>query len=233
MYGGKSFYMFRQLEIRDVRLVYAPARAIGEFGGEVDNWMWPRHTGDYSFFRAYVGPDGKPADYSPANVPYKPDRYLKLADGGVKDGDFTDDHRLSRAARCATASPRSWRRTPSSPTPTRSTCSRSGWRSSRSAPATGKDVQIKVASVVKGLANAMKKDEGMLEGLTRANLAGQRRADEAKLQAWIDADPARKAKWGDVLAALDAQAPADAATRERDLLVRVPSRGPARCCRRR
>lgn len=217
MFGGKSFYMFRQLEIRDVRLVYAPARAIGEFGGEVDNWMWPRHTGDYSFFRAYVGPDGKPADFSPANVPYKPDRFLKLAEGGVKDGDFTmiigypgRTMRYRIAALVAQDTEFTY--------PHQIDLLKEWMAVLEERAKTGKDVEIKVASVVKGLANAMKKDEGMLEGLTGANLAGQRRADEAKLQAWIDADPARKAKWGDVLAALDAQAAADAATRERDLL---------------
>ena len=217
MYGGKSFYLFRQLELRDVRLVYAPARAIGEFGGEVDNWMWPRHTGDYSFFRAYVGPDGKPADYSPANVPYKPDRYLKLAEGGVKDGDFTMiigyPGRTMRYRVAALVAQDAQFNYPYQIDFLKKWMAVLGGRA-----ATGKDVQIKVASVVKGLANVMKKDEGMLEGLTGADLAGRRQADEARLQAWVDADPARKAKWGDVLAALDAQAAADAATRERDLL---------------
>ncbi|HQT94033.1 MAG: hypothetical protein B7Z61_06275 [Acidobacteria bacterium 37-71-11] len=219
MYGGKSFYMFRQLEIRDVRLVYAPARAIGEFGGEVDNWMWPRHTGDYSFFRAYVGPDGKPADYSPANVPYKPDRFLKLAPAGVKDGDFTmiigypgRTMRYRIAALVAQDTEFGY------PYQIKLL---SDWMAVLDERAkTGKAVEIKVASAVKGLANAMKKYEGMVEGLTKEDLAGQRRVEEAKLQAWIDADPARKAKWGDVLPALDAQAARGATTRERDILVR-------------
>src|SRR4030095_7736101 len=62
-YGGLEFRLIKQLEIRDVRLVYAPAEGVGNFGGDTDNWMWPRHTGDFSFYRAYVGPDGKPADF--------------------------------------------------------------------------------------------------------------------------------------------------------------------------
>jgi hypothetical protein len=60
------------LKFKDIRLVYAPPQSIGNFGGEVDNWMWPRHTGDFSFMRVYCAPDGKPAEYSPDNVPYKP-----------------------------------------------------------------------------------------------------------------------------------------------------------------
>ena len=219
MYGGGKFYMFRQLELRDVRLVYAPARAIGEFGGEIDNWMWPRHTGDYSFFRAYVGPDGKPADYSPHNVPFKPDRFLKLAPAGVKAGDFTmiigypgRTMRYRIAALVAQDTEFGY------PYQIKLL---SDWIAVLDRRAgTGKDVEIKVASVVKGLANAMKKYQGMVEGLTKEDLAGRRRAEEAKLQAWIDADPARKAKCGDVLPALDAQAAAGAATRERDILVR-------------
>ena len=71
--GGNTYRLFRNLEIKDVRLVYAPPGAIGNYGGEVDNWMWPRHTGDFSFYRAYVGKDGKPAAFAADNVPYQPE----------------------------------------------------------------------------------------------------------------------------------------------------------------
>src|SRR5256885_12913312 len=76
------------MEIKDVRLVYAPALGIGDFGGETDNWMWPRHTGDWSYLRAYVGKDGKPADYSKDDVPYHPARILKVSTQGVSSGDL-------------------------------------------------------------------------------------------------------------------------------------------------
>ncbi len=71
-HGGLEYYLFKQLTIRDVRLVHAPASSIGKYGGDIDNWMWPRHTGDYGFYRAYVNKDGQPADYSDDNVPYQP-----------------------------------------------------------------------------------------------------------------------------------------------------------------
>src|SRR5688572_275744 len=71
-HGGLEYEVIKQMEIRDVRLVHAPAGSIGKYGGDVDNWMWPRHTGDYAFYRAYVGKDGRPADRSPDNVPYHP-----------------------------------------------------------------------------------------------------------------------------------------------------------------
>ena len=87
-FRGAQYLMIENLEIRDVRLVYVPARGIGNYGGEVDNWAWPRHTGDFSFFRAYVGKDGAPADFSPDNVPYQPKHHLQVTTAGVKAGDF-------------------------------------------------------------------------------------------------------------------------------------------------
>ena len=72
-----------------MRVVYVPARSIGEYGGEIDNWMWPRHTGDFSFLRAYVGKDGRPADWSRDNVPFRPLHYFPIAKTALRPGDFT------------------------------------------------------------------------------------------------------------------------------------------------
>jgi hypothetical protein len=88
MLPGKSYLMFISTTLRDVRLAYVPPRSVGEFGGEDDNWVWPRHTGDFSFVRAYAGPDGKPADYAPGNVPFHPRRFLKVNPKGVEEDDF-------------------------------------------------------------------------------------------------------------------------------------------------
>lgn len=88
MFKGEKYVLFRYKNILDVRLVYAPPRSIGEFGGESDNWVWPRHTGDFSFLRAYVGPDGKPAAYSKGNIPYSPKKYLQINASGVNENDF-------------------------------------------------------------------------------------------------------------------------------------------------
>ncbi len=87
-FRGGLYYLIEMLDIKDVRLVYVPDRAVGDYGGEVDNWHWPRHTGDWSYFRAYVGKDGKPATFSPDNVPYQPKHFLKVSSAGVKAGDF-------------------------------------------------------------------------------------------------------------------------------------------------
>ncbi len=88
MFAGQSYILFKYRIIEDVRLVYVPPRAIGEFGGERDNWMWPRHTGDFTFMRAYVAPDGSSAEYSEENVPFKPKKHLEVNPEGVEDGDF-------------------------------------------------------------------------------------------------------------------------------------------------
>ena len=87
-FAGLKYYLFTYLHLIDIRTVYVPPGAVGNYGGEVDNWMWPRHTGDFAFMRAYVGPDGNPAPYSKDNVPYKPEKYLPLSSEGVKTGDL-------------------------------------------------------------------------------------------------------------------------------------------------
>ena len=87
-FGGLQYKLIKRLEIRDVRIAYSPADAIGKYGGDIDNWRWPRHTGDFAFYRAYVGPDGQPADFSEENVPYSPPHYLEVSATGLDDGDF-------------------------------------------------------------------------------------------------------------------------------------------------
>ncbi len=88
-YMGKQYFLFVNEIFRDIRLVGAPPSAIGKFGGETDNWVWPRHTGDFSIFRIYAGKDNKPADYSVENVPYKPLYHFPISLKGVREGDFT------------------------------------------------------------------------------------------------------------------------------------------------
>jgi len=89
LYYGNQYFLFVFREYRDVRLVGAPPSSIGKFGGETDNWMWPRHTGDFSIFRIYAGKDNMPADYSEENVPYVPKMSLRISRAGVREGDFT------------------------------------------------------------------------------------------------------------------------------------------------
>lgn len=87
-YEGNEYYLFVYETFHDVRLVGAPPESIGKFGGNTDNWMWPRHTGDFSLFRVYMGPDGKPAEYSENNIPLKPKHHLPVSLDGVQENDF-------------------------------------------------------------------------------------------------------------------------------------------------
>ena len=85
---GLDYFLIKRLEIRDIRLVYVPATSIGKYGGDIDNWQWPRHTGDFGFYRAYVNRNGMPADYSENNVPYQSNNFLEVSRVGVEKGDF-------------------------------------------------------------------------------------------------------------------------------------------------
>jgi hypothetical protein len=87
-FRGGQYELIEMLDIKDVRVVYVPARSVGDYGGEVDNWQWPRHTGDWSFYRAYIGRDGRPAEYAADNVPYQPKHWLKVATAGLKQSDY-------------------------------------------------------------------------------------------------------------------------------------------------
>lgn len=88
VFGGNQYLLFVYEKFTDVRLVGAPPSSVGKFGGDTDNWMWPRHTGDFSIFRVYMGKDGKPAPYAKENVPYKPKKYLPISIKGIREGDF-------------------------------------------------------------------------------------------------------------------------------------------------
>ena len=218
MFGGGSYVLFRQLEIRDLRLVYAPPRSVGEYGGEVDNWVWPRHTGDYSFMRAYVGPDGKPTDYSPNNVPFRPDRWLSIAREPLREGDFAfilgypgRTMRYRIAASVAEDTQFYYPRRIALLKELIAILEDEGKR--------GKDVEIKLASQLKGFYNSVKNNSGMLEGLTKSDLVGRKRAEEAKLSGWIAADPARKSRYADVLSAMERAIAARDATDQRDFLL--------------
>lgn len=89
LYYGNQYFLFVYRQYEDVRLVGAPPSSIGKFGGDTDNWMWPRHTGDFSMFRIYADKDNNPAEYSETNVPYKPKKYFRISTAGVQEGDFT------------------------------------------------------------------------------------------------------------------------------------------------
>ena len=202
-FGGAAYRLYDQLEIRDVRLVYAPASSIGKYGGDIDNWMWPRHTGDFSFLRAYVGRDGLPADPSPDNVPYRPKHWLAIGVDGVEAGDFvmiagfpgrTNRYRLASEVEDAiewTYPQRVQRRRESLEIIERETAGRP-------------QAALAYAAWISYMNNSMKNAEGMEAGFAYSHSVARKRALEAELATWIAADPDRQARWGDALDELEA-----------------------------
>ncbi|GAA5526116.1 dipeptidyl aminopeptidase BII [Microbulbifer aestuariivivens] len=222
-YGGASYYLIKQLAIRDVRLVHAPASSIGKFGGDIDNWMWPRHTGDYAFLRAYVGPDGKPADYSEDNVPYQPKHHLKVASKGPNAGDYVmvagypgSTNRYRTAAEVDNNF--NWYY------PTMQKVLAEWSQVIGKASEGDKDAQLKYASLVAGLNNYSKNFTGMLEGYERSDLLERKQQLEKDLQAWIEANPASAKQYASVIADLQALITEQQSTQERDLVMRYMGR---------
>lgn len=198
MFVGKSYALFLYTFLRDVRLVYVPPRGIGEFGGEADNWVWPRHTGDFSFVRAYVGPDGEPAPYSRENVPFHPKRHLRVQPEGVDENDFVfilgypgrtfrhrSSHFLAYEHEVRIPMVVQW----------------NDWqiRLMEEAGRNDRSVELKHIARIKSLGNILKNHRGKLVGIRRLSLVDRRRAEDVRLQAFIDADPARHEKYGTVL----------------------------------
>jgi len=202
MYSGNSYYLYTFKQIRDVRLVYAPPQDLGNFGGETDNWMWPRHTCDFSFLRAYVAPDGTAADFSPVNVPYKPKVWLKASLEGFKEGDFT--FVMGYPGRTYRNYALHELKTDAENMARRIKDTQDIIRFYEEAGRADKEVEIRYAAQVKGLYNGLKNMQGKLEGFQKYDLIGKKGIQEKALLAWINADPIRAKKYGGAPAALEA-----------------------------
>ncbi|MEJ7746207.1 MAG: S46 family peptidase [Luteimonas sp.] len=216
MYYGTDFYLIRQLELKDIRLVYAPPDSIGNYGDEIDNFVWPRHSGDFTLLRAYVGKDGKPAAYAADNVPYQPPAHLQVSTDPVAEGDFamlagypgtTFRHRMASEF----ADQIQWQ------LPSRVDLLGGLIKTIESATATKPDAKVLYASQVAGLKNSLKRAQGELDGLRRSDAVKVRRADEAALLAWLGKQSDAATTQADIRAA---QSVLDAGrgTRERDQL---------------
>ncbi|MDP2176670.1 MAG: S46 family peptidase [Bacteroidota bacterium] len=181
MFVGYSYTLFRYQTLKDVRLVYVPPRTIGEFGGESDNWEWPKHTGDFSFVRAYVGKDGKPAEYSADNVPFVPKKHLTVNPKGTKENDLvfilgypgtTYRHQpyqfIQYHQQYVLPFISEW----------------FGWRINKMEELgkTDRDRYLKMASTIKSLANTKKNFEGKVFGLGETNLLGTKKQEQLDIQ---------------------------------------------------
>lgn len=196
-FGSAQYYLIEQLEIKDVRLVYAPHSGVGNFGGEIDNWRWPRHSGDFSFLRAYVGKDGKPAYFSADNIPYKPKMFLKLADKPLEEGDlvFVTGY-PGRTNRLRVESevdewisyhyPRRIQFYEQAITLLESLAKGDSARG------------LKATPMIRGFNNGLTNMRGTLEGLVKGGLAADKKKTEDELRNWINSDNERKNAYGDV-----------------------------------
>ncbi|MCX6558753.1 MAG: S46 family peptidase [Candidatus Aminicenantes bacterium] len=204
-YGGREFYLVTYLKIKDMRVVYVPARSVGEYGGEIDNWTWPRHTGDFSFLRAYVGRDNRPAEFAKDNVPYHPLHYFPIARQNLKAGDFTmimgfpgTTKRWTSAAEVGNETEANY--------PQRIALLEQYIALLEKASAADEAVKIKNAGNLKGLYNSIKNYRGMLEGLRKNAVHETKLATEKQLAAFIASRPDLRKKYGRLLADISALA---------------------------
>lgn len=216
---GLEYYRIRQMMIRDVRLVYAPADMIGNFGGDIDNFEWPRHDGDFSFLRAYVGKDGRPADPSPDNVPYRSKDFLVVSAAGLKNGDpvllagypgRTSRYKLPseiRAARDVAY-------------PARVADTQADLDVIAAATKGNPASEVRYASVAKSLNNGMKKTQGLIDGFARKDIAAIKDVQDAEFRTWYARQPGVSKT---LLAELDAVIAADIALSDEEFGFSVAS----------
>lgn len=188
LYYGNQYFLFVYQDFTDVRLVGAPPSSIGKFGGDTDNWMWPRHTGDFSLFRVYAGPDNQPADYSKDNVPYKPKKSLKINASGIGEGTFTlvygfpgrtNEYLMSDAVKYIAEI--------SNPHKINLRTLRLNIQNREMAkdPA----VRIQYASKNASVANSWKKWQGEMKGILKMNTIANKQAFEKDFTRWAEGKP--------------------------------------------
>jgi Peptidase S46 len=198
--AGLFYYKFDYATIEDIRIAYAPPYSVGQFGGDPDNFEWTRHGGDFTFMRAYVGKDGKPAPYSKDNVPYKPKKFLSISNEGLKDNDFTmimgfpgGTNRYRESFSVA------YNQDYQIPFGVDNLRARAEALEMVGRTSAAKKVALQ--SDIFGLYNSLKAQEGGLLAMKRANIVRQKQAQEAAYSEWIAKDPTR-AKYGDAMKAL-------------------------------
>jgi len=201
MYSGNQYYLYRFKRLRDLRLVYAPPRDLGNFGGDIDNWMWPRHTCDFTFLRAYVSPDDVGVDCSTDNIPYQPKAILKISLEGFKEGDFSfvmgypgRTYRNYTLAELRLEIERM----------------REGITTREDliafleeAGKENRDIQIKYASTINGLNNGLKNYQGKLEGFRKVNLIDKKQIEENKFKDWLRQEESRRQKYAPALGGME------------------------------
>ena len=204
-WGGAEYRLIEKRRLRDVRLVYAPPGSVGNYGDEIDNWMWPRHSGDMALLRVYVAPDGSAANHAEDNVAYQPPHHLEVNPEGIKPDDFvmvagypgsTYRYRTARSMRFARD--RSY--------PFRLELGQTLHALLQSEADKDPEAAARLNSTLAGFANSIKYTQGMLDGFTGSTVVEDKEAEEAALLAWVESDRRRNRRYGPVFAELDALA---------------------------
>ena len=224
-FNDNKYYLFVVETFRDVRLVGAPPQALGKFGGDTDNWMWPRHTNDFSMFRVYCGPDGKPADYAEDNIPYQPKHFLPISLKGVEEGDFAMIMGYpGRTNRYKTSFGVDY--TMSVTNPVRVEVREKKLEIIDEYMRTSQKARIQYASKFAGSSNYYKYSIGQNKGLENLNVMDKKRAIEDKFTAWVNAENARKEKYGEALGLIENSYKDSKASRAQEYITEAMMRGP-------
>ncbi|MBO4691437.1 MAG: S46 family peptidase [Bacteroidales bacterium] len=202
MYEGNAYYLVITKTFKDIRFVGAPPSSIGKFGGETDNWEWPRHTGDFSVFRIYADKDNNPADYSADNVPYTPKKFLSISLKGYKPGDFAMVIGFpGRTSRYLTSEEIIQRRDAQNvPMIIGRTAKEDVWKSfMRKDP----KINLQYANKFASSSNYRKNSIGMNESFAKLNTVEKKRQMEQEFNEWVAQDPQRQAEYGDCVAKIN------------------------------
>jgi Peptidase S46 len=198
---GLSYYLFTYLTMRDVRIVYAPPKSVGFFGGDPDNFEWPRHCGDFTFMRVYAGPNGKPAEYSPNNVPYKPKKFLSISMAGVKENDFVmvmgypGSTRRYRESYSVAYNQNTYM-------PLLIDTFHEQIDALQEVGRANRELEIKLQSRIFEISNTLKDFEGSVTAMRREGIVETKQKEEAAFKDWVNRNPERQKKYGEVLPSL-------------------------------
>jgi Peptidase S46. len=201
-YSGNEFYLFVYEEFTDIRFAFAPPVSIGKFGGETDNWMWPRHTGDFSVFRVYSSPDGKPAPYSKDNIPYSPKRFAAISNQGYEPGDYT---MILGNPGTTTRYLSSWgvnyrMNATNKPRIEVRGAKQDVWKSFMR---TDEAINIAYASKYARSANYWKNSIGMNKAIVKLGVINEKIKKEKAFTEWLNKTPERAAEYGKVLSKIE------------------------------
>ncbi len=223
MFNGKQYILYVHKRFDDVRVVYVPPLSVGNYGGEIDNFMWTRHTGDFSFMRVYMAPDGTGRKYDKTNVPYKPKFWLKLPTEPLKEGDqtFIIGYPGNTTRYLTAATVDEWF---NHTYPDRIKLMKEVIDLNDKFAGDSMIAKMKVAGLTKGLNNAMKNYQGNVDGMLRTNFLQKKLDYENELMAFLKKDPKLFAQYGDVLDKIKLQHDEMAKTRERDNVFGIAAR---------